>query len=152
MSGTTIHSLRRIRFEQYPGDGTLTVFSAEPDGFPYSIERVFTITGVSKNGRRGNHAHRGCTQMLACLAGKVTVTVFDGAEEVVDTLTANGAALLIPPMLWNSIDFRDPATVLAVFCDELYDPRDYLRDWDEYLTAKRIESVNDGSQASASST
>jgi hypothetical protein len=136
VSGTTIRSLRRIAFGEHPDDGTLTAFEVEPEGVPFRLLRVFTVAGVSAGGRRGNHAHRACTQLLACLSGEATVGVHDGEAEITETLTPDGTALLIPPLLWNSVWFRDPGTVLAVFCDELYDPGDYLVDWDEYLAAK----------------
>jgi UDP-2-acetamido-3-amino-2,3-dideoxy-glucuronate N-acetyltransferase len=136
MSGTTIRSLRRIAFAQHLDDGALTAFEVEPAGIPFQLVRVFTVAGVSANGRRGNHAHRACTQLLACLSGEVTIKVHDGETVVSKTLAPDGTALLIPPLLWNSVWFRDPATVLAVFCDEPYDPGDYLVDWDEYLEAK----------------
>jgi hypothetical protein len=136
VSGTTIRSLRRIAFGLHPGDGTLTAFEVEPVGVPFPLVRVFTVAGVSAGGRRGNHAHRACTQLLVCLSGEATVGVHDGEAEITETLTPDGIALLIPPLLWNSVWFRDPGTVLAVLCDELYDPGDYLVDWDEYLHAK----------------
>jgi UDP-2-acetamido-3-amino-2,3-dideoxy-glucuronate N-acetyltransferase len=138
LTGTTIDSLQRIAFAQHLGNGALTVFEMEPSGVPFQLVRVFTVTGVSANGRRGNHAHRDCTQLLACLAGEATVWVHDGEAEVNETLTADGLALLIPPMLWNSVRFRDSDTVLAVFCDQPYDPCDYLVEWDEYLGAKGV--------------
>jgi hypothetical protein len=138
LTRTTIESLQRIPFAQHLDDGVLTVFPMEPTGVPFQMLRVFTVAGVSPNGRRGNHAHWDCTQLLACLAGEATVRVHDGEAEVTEPLTADGLALLIPPMLWNSVWFRDPRTVLAVFCDRTYDPGDYLVDWDEYLRAKGI--------------
>lgn len=39
-------------------------------------------------------------------------------------------------MLWNGVTFEGPATVLAVFCDELYEEDDYIRDWDESCAMK----------------
>jgi len=140
LTETTIRSLQRIVFARHLDDGALTVFEAEPSVVPFQIVRVFTVAGVSANGRRGNHAHRDCTQLLACLSGEATVRVHDGEAEVSETLAADGVALLIPPMLWNSVWFRDPGTVLAVFCDKPYDRSDYLVDWDEYLGAKDSSS------------
>lgn len=128
-----ISSLRRIAFTRYHADGVLTVFPTGSDGVPFPILRVFTITGVSNQGKRANHAHRRCAQMLACLAGHVAVSVNDGREVVMEALAADGTGLLIPPMLWNTVTFEGPSTVLAVFCNELYDEADYIRDWDEYL-------------------
>jgi hypothetical protein len=139
MTTTIIRPPRRIFFSQRHADGVLTVYPEGEDSVPFRILRVFTITGVSVNGSRGNHAHRRCSQMLACLAGRFDVKIKDGLEEAVETLTANGATLLIPPMLWNSVIFEGPSTVLAAFCDELYDEADYIRDWDEYVRLRRAE-------------
>lgn len=137
MTVTTITSPVRIRFWQHHADGDLTVFSAEPDGIPFPILRVFTIAGVSAGGRRANHAHRRCSQMLACLWGEVTVEITDGLGVRHEVLRPDGESLLIPPLLWNSVIFAGPETVLAVFCDRLYEEEDYLRDWNEYLRLRR---------------
>jgi WxcM-like, C-terminal len=139
MTPTTVRSLRRIVFRQYHADGTMIVFPSGENGVPFPIVRVFTITGVSADGRRGNHAHRGCSQMLACLAGRVEVRIHDGVEVATVPLTSDGTSLLIPPLLWNSVIFEGPSTVLAVFCDDLYDETDYLRDWEEYIRIRTAE-------------
>jgi dTDP-4-dehydrorhamnose 3,5-epimerase-like enzyme len=136
MTQASVHSLRRIAFWQHHADGTMTVFPSGENGVPFSIVRMFSITGVSAGGRRGNHAHRGSSNILACLAGRVEVRIDDGFEVVTEALTSDGSCLLIPPLLWNSVAFEGPSTVLAVFCDELYDEADYLRDWDEYIRIK----------------
>ena len=86
---------------------------------------------------RADHAHRGCSQLLACLSGRVAVEINDGHEIAHETVLPDGGCLLIPPMLWNRVTFEGPATVLAVFCDELYEESDYIRNWDEYLRLKR---------------
>ena len=139
MTPITVQAMRRIAFRQHHADGTLTVFPADRKGVPFSIRRVFTITGVSPQGVRGNHAHRECSQLLACLSGQVTVIVHDGFETALETLNNDGVSLLIPPMLWNTVKFDGPSTVLAVFCDELYAASDYIRDWSEYTQLKAAE-------------
>jgi hypothetical protein len=128
---------RRICFNQHHTDGVLTVYPEGDSGVPFCIRRVFTIVGVSANGMRGNHAHRRCSQLHACLAGRVDVEIKNEVNKVIESLSADGTALLIPPMLWSSIIFEGPSTVLAVFCDALYDEADYIRSWDEYVRLKR---------------
>jgi hypothetical protein len=134
---TILRSPRRISMWQHYADGVLTAYSEGEDSVPFRILRVFTIAGVSVNGRRGNHAHRRCSQVLTCLAGRLNVKIHDGIRETVDSLSANGDALLIPPLFWNSVIFDGPSTVLAVFCDELYEESDYIRNWDEYASIQR---------------
>lgn len=115
----------------------MTVFpGGDPTGVPFPIARVFTIAGVPTKGRRADHAHRWCSQLLVCFNGAVEVKIDDGAATTTIALTDNGEGLLIPPVLWNSVTFDGPSTVLAVFCDEAYDPADYLRDRAEYLRLK----------------
>jgi hypothetical protein len=137
MTMTTIRSPRRIRFWQHHDNGELTVFPSGSAGVPFPILRVFTIAGVSASGNRANHAHRACSQMLACLSGRVEVTINDSYDIATEALAPDGIGLLIPPLLWNSVTFEGPSTVLAVFCDELYDEADYVRDWDEYVRLKK---------------
>ena len=122
MTSTINGPPRRICFNQHHADGVLTVYPEGDNGVPFSIRRVFTIVGVSVNGKRGNHAHRRRSQLHACLAGRVDVEIKNG-------VTAD--------VLWSSFTFEGPSTVLAVFCDDLYDEADYIRDWDEYVRLKR---------------
>jgi hypothetical protein len=132
---------RRICFNQHHADGVLTVYPEDDGGVPFRILRVFTIVGVSANGRRGNHAHRRCSQLHTCLVGRVDVEIKNGVKAVIESLSADGTALLIPPMLWSSFIFEGPSTVLAVFCDDLYDEADYIRGWDEYMRLKGAAPV-----------
>ena len=75
---------RRICFDQHHTDGVLTVYPEGDGGVPFCIRRVFTIVGVSANGRRGKHAHRRCSQLHACLAGRVDVEITNGTKEVIE--------------------------------------------------------------------
>ena len=76
--------------------------------------------------------------MLACLSGRVTVRITDSTTKTEESLSPDGVSLLIPPLLWNSVTFEGPTTVLAVFCDELYEDDDYIRDWDEFIHLRGI--------------
>jgi UDP-2-acetamido-3-amino-2,3-dideoxy-glucuronate N-acetyltransferase len=135
-----LETLRRIEFRQHLADGALTVYPQDADGVPFPIRRVFTIAGVSANGTRADHAHRGCSQLLTSLSGRVSVRLTDGRDKRVEELSCDGVGLLVPPMIWNSVTFESPTTVLAVFCDEPYDPADYVRDWNDYLVLQGVSA------------
>jgi hypothetical protein len=131
----SIDSVRWIKFWRLEQNGTLSVFAgSDPDGVPFPIARVFTITDVPRGAKRGNHAHRGCSQLLVCLSGSIEAHLDDGTATAAYSLTADGTGLLIPPMVWNTEMFGDLSTVLMVICDEPYDAKDYIRDWSEYIT------------------
>jgi hypothetical protein len=123
-----------IKFRQHSQNGTLSVFTGEePDGVPFPMARIFTITGVQAGARRGNHAHRACSQLVVCLSGGIDVILDDGHTTATHSLKADGTGILIPPMIWNTEVFDGPATVLMVICDEPYDADEYIRDWNEYI-------------------
>lgn len=137
MSRITVAAMRPVSFVQHHRDGVLTVFPGdEPQGVPFSIARVFTLSGVVAGGTRGHHAHRACTQLVVCLAGRAEVRVDDGHDARTVTLDSAATGVLIPPGLWNVISFATAATVVAVFCDRPYDEADYLRDRAEFLRAQ----------------
>ena len=130
--------LRRIKFRQLEADGTLTEFAAGPRGVAFDIKRVFTIAAVSTGGVRGNHAHRRCTQLLACVSGRSVVHISDGTHSVTEVLVPDGTGLLIPPLYWNTVCFPEQQTTICVFCDELYDESDYIRHWADYLAVRKL--------------
>ena len=137
MSPVTVDAVRQVRFAQHRRDGVLTVFPGdEPQGVPFSIARVFSLSGVAAGATRGNHAHRACMQLVVCLAGRAEVRVDDGHDSRTVTLDSAATGVLIPPGLWNAISFATAGTVVAVFCDQPYDEADYIRDRAEYLRAQ----------------
>ena len=137
MSRVTVDAIREVSFAQHRRDGVLTVFpGGEPQGVPFAIAWVFTLSGIAAGATRGNHAHRACSQLVVCLAGRAEVRVDDGHDARVVTLDSAATGVLIPPGLWNVISFATAATVVAVFCDQPYDETDYIRDRAEFLRAQ----------------
>lgn len=94
---------------------------------PFAITRMFWVTGVPKNARRGGHAHRRCHQFLICASGAVEVKVFDGAAKRQFDLTP-GMGLHVPPGIWAEQSYGTPETVVIVLCDRPYEEEDYI--WD----------------------
>jgi hypothetical protein len=144
MTRTTIGSIRWIQFfQQHDRNGVLSVIEGnDPHGVPFPIARVFTIAAVPSEGRRGNHAHRHCSQLVACLSGSIEVFLADGVDTTSIAIKSDGKGLLIPPLLWNTVTFENTSTVVMVICDEPYDSADYIRDWDEYLRIKHAAAVD----------
>ena len=115
--------------------GRLTAGEIPKDGLPFMPRRWFLVYDVPSQEIRGEHAHRVCHQFLICIAGKVTVAVDDGqrrAEVVLDNPTLG---IYIPPMVWGSQFRYETKTTLLALASDLYDPDDYIRDYDEFLVA-----------------
>jgi hypothetical protein len=116
-------------------DGELVVAEYGKNvGFP--IVRLFTIKAPA-DAERGKHAHRHCSQFMLCLHGAVDVVCDDGVATRTVTLDSGDRALLVPPMIWNTVVFRQNDSVLAVLCDRQYEAEDYVHDYQAFLAMRR---------------
>ena len=102
-------------------------------GIPFVPQRYFIVTDVPSKEVRGEHAHRKCEQLLVCIRGAIQVVVDDGTNREEFVLESPEVAIYVPPMVW-CIQYRytQDATLL-VLASELYDPSDYIRDYDQFL-------------------
>ncbi len=114
--------------------GNLT-FIEESRHVPFEIKRVFYLYDVPTGADRGAHAHKSLHQCLICLAGSFDVAIDDGFRSKRIRLNRPWRALHIPPMIWAAeVDF-DPGSVCMVLASALYDEADYVRDYQQYLSA-----------------
>lgn len=130
VKGVIVHRLPV--FEDFRGSLSVGEF---PKQVPFLPKRYFVCFDVPGKDVRGEHAHRRCQQFLVCLRGSLSVVVDDGrsSEEIV--LDRPSLGLYVPPMTW-AVQYQYSADgLLLVFASELYDPADYIRDYDEFLSA-----------------
>ena len=99
---------------------------------PFSIRRVFWIYGNTARFTRAEHASRGTTQMLVCVAGSCRATLDGPAVSGTALLDRPDASLLVPPMTWLVLTEFSPDCVLLVLTDTLYDPADTISDLDHF--------------------
>jgi dTDP-4-dehydrorhamnose 3,5-epimerase-like enzyme len=118
-------------------DGEVIVVEAAAQ-VPFRIERMFALTAPA-GAERGRHAHRLCSQFMICVSGAVDVVCEDGSSKKAFALNRRNQALLVPPGLWNTVEFRQNESVLIVLCDRVYEPDDYIHDYAEFLSFR--ESV-----------
>lgn len=135
----TMADVRMIALPEHSrDDGTVVVAEASAH-VPFPIARMFTLRAPA-GARRGNHAHRLCSQFMVCVHGAVDIVCDDGKERRTFTLDCSDRALLVPPMIWNVVDFRQVASVLVVLCDRRYEEHDYIRDYPDFLKCRKAES------------
>ena len=124
-------------------NGSLAVIEESSSSLP--LRRVFVVT-ADVGQVRGHHAHKTCTQLLVVLRGQVLVSV-DGGNGPEDFLVSQlDQGLIIPPMNWATQKYMSEGTILMVVCDELFDEKDYIRDYDEFSGA--LHSMKDGNNPS----
>jgi len=99
---------------------------------PFPIARIFTLQSLV-GARRGNHAHRLCSQFFLCVSGVVEVICDDGRTRRTFTLDRGNLGLIVPPTIWNTVIFQKPRSVVLALCDRVYEAHDYIHDYNEFL-------------------
>jgi len=123
--------LIQIQFPKYEElNGVLSVYEFAKD-IPFDVHRVFTVSAKSGN-FRGDHAHKKCSQLLVCVAGKIHVTCNDGHVISEHFLDGMGSGLLVGPGIWSTQTYLGNGSLLMVFCDRIYEKEDYIRDYSEF--------------------
>ena len=114
--------------------GELSVGEFEKD-VPFAPKRYFLVFGVANARVRGEHAHRVCHQFLICARGECSVLADNGTQRQEFRLDHPRLGLHLPPLVWG-VQYKFSAdAVLLVFASHLYDPADYIRDYDDFLAA-----------------
>ena len=118
-------------------EGFLSVLEPQLD-FKIDIKRFFYIHGTQRGQIRGKHAHKQAHQILICMNGKCDVVCDDSKNKKTFSLTSPQQALLIPPSIWAEQKYINKNSVLFVASDRLYEPDDYIRNYDDFLKYRNL--------------
>lgn len=103
-------------------------------GLPFRPERIFLVYDVPSHHVRGEHAHLKCEQFLVAVSRSVSIVLDDGKERMEIRLNDPSIGLYLPPEVW-AIQYKfEPGTVLMVLASDPYDPADYIRNYDSFLS------------------
>lgn len=98
----------------------------------FMVKRAFWLHHIAKGQWRGRHGHRDMKLVLVAVAGGCTVHLDDGRIKEAVPLVDPAKGLYIAPWVWHELtDFAD-GSVILVLCSDLYDEKEYLRDYDEF--------------------
>lgn len=111
--------------------GNLSVIEGCTD-IPFEIKRTYWIYDVPGGMSRFGHAFKKQEEFIVALSGSFDVVLNDGSEETRYHLSRSYYGLYVPPMIWRSIDNFSTNSVVFVLSSELYDPSDYIEDFDSY--------------------
>lgn len=73
-------------------------------------------------------------QFLVVLNGSLVVTLSDGKDEKKFSLERPTEGLFIDAMVWRDLTNFLDQNVTLVLASEPYDPDDYIRDYDSYVS------------------
>lgn len=108
-------------------------FAQYDETLPFLPRRYFIVFDVGEGQTRGGHAHRTVHQLLICVKGSCLVSLDDGNTRDQVWLDRPERALYIPPKIWATQQQFSSDGVLLVLASDVYDPDEYIRDYDEFV-------------------
>lgn len=128
-----------IELDKHHSDrkGNLSVV-ANNGNIPFEIKRVYYLYDVPGGESRGGHAHKNLYQLIVAASGAFSVTLDDGKEKRTIILNRPYQGLLVVPGIWGELNDFSSGAVCLVLASEKYDENDYIRNYDEFITWKKI--------------
>lgn len=105
---------------------------------PFDIARIFYLYDIPGGASRAAHAHRECEQFLVSVLGSFDVLLSDGRNERRITLNRPYFGLYMPRLIWAELTNFSSGAICLVLTSRNYDPKDYIRSFDEFQTLKRF--------------
>ena len=116
--------------------GNLT-FLQFPQQIPFEIKRVFWAYNVPGGETRGGHAYESQEEVIIALSGSFDVVITDkcGNRQTIH-LNRGYEGLYLPSKTWRHIKNFSTNTVSLHLSSSIYNPDDYIRNFDEYKALK----------------
>ena len=101
--------------------------------FPITVKRIFFVYG-KKNYKRGDHAHKKCSQFFYPILGKIKINVeYKSIKKSFLLSHKKSKALLVPPKVWCSVEFLNKDSIIIVFNNYKYNFNDYIESYEEFI-------------------
>lgn len=100
---------------------------------PFDIKRIFYIHGTKEGVRRGFHGHYKTRQALISVSGECKVYLDNLKRKDEVKLDSPNKVLILEPNDWHEMYDFSPDCVLLVLASHLYDPQDYIRDYQKFV-------------------
>jgi len=116
-----------------PTRGNLTVVEQLSE-VPFEVKRVYWTYDVPSGESRGGHAHKKLKQLIVAMSGSFIVNLDDGkGNKEAYHLNHPWEGLLVDTEVWRTLDDFSTGAVCVVLASELYEPEDYIYDYDEFV-------------------
>ncbi|PSU26659.1 WxcM-like domain-containing protein [Photobacterium aquimaris] len=118
------------------GDDRGGLISLEKNtNIPFDIKRVYYIFDTKKGVARGFHAHKDLQQIAICVKGSCRFILDNGVQRESILLDQPNKGLLINSIIWREMHDFSEDCVLMVLASHQYDESDYIRNYDDFMTA-----------------
>ncbi|HIF9221418.1 TPA: sugar 3,4-ketoisomerase [Photobacterium damselae] len=127
--------IKLIEFNQLGDDRGGLISLEQNKNIPFDIKRVYYIFNTKDGVARGFHAHKELKQIAICVKGSCKFLMNDGHNKAEVVLKKPNKGILIDVMQWHEMyDFSEDC-VLMVLASDYYDEADYIRSYDDFLSA-----------------
>lgn len=106
---------------------------------PFEIKRVYYMFDTLPNEARGFHAHKDLEQVIIAMDGSCKFVLDDGSRREQVTLNRPDVGLYIGKNMWREMHDFSYGCKLVVLASELYDEKEYIRSYDEFLASLKKE-------------
>ena len=100
---------------------------------PFAIKRIYYLYDIPGGESRGAHAHQNLEQLVIAASGSFDITIDDGRNKKTVSLNRPYMGLHIKPYIWRDISNFSSGAITVVLASQLYDAKDYIRDYEEFL-------------------
>ena len=124
----------KYAFQQHGDERGMLVALEELKDIPFEIKRVYYMYDTKAEVHRGFHAHIKLEQILICIHGSCKILLDNGYEKKIVSLEKPYEGLYISNDMWREMYNFSSDAVLLVLASDYYDEKDYIRDYDEFIT------------------
>ncbi len=103
---------------------------------PFEVKRNYWIYDVPSGMWRDGHAFKEQEEFIVSLSGSFDVVVNDGKQQQTFHLARPQIGLYVPNMVWRHIDNFSTNSVALVLSSTMYDPEDYIEDFELFKKLK----------------
>ena len=132
--------LRYLKEPLIEKSGTLGILDS-PE-LPFQPQRLYWLHSVPPGSTRGNHAHKKLQQFFWLIKGTVNIELSDGLDTQSLLMHENKELLVVSPGHWRKLFNFSNDAIVVVGADAIYDPQDYIHDWNEFLNWKKTTREN----------
>ena len=111
-------------------------FIEEENQLPFKIRRVYWIYDVPGGEIRGGHAFRDTEELIVALSGSFDINLHDGSEHHSYHLNRSYYGILIPKMIWRSLENFSTNSLALIIASTDYVEKDYIRDFEKFKFMK----------------
>lgn len=107
---------------------------------PFKVKRIYYLYDVPGGESRGGHAHKKLRQLIVAASGSFDVKLDDGYLKRTYTINRPYQGLLVVPGIWRELDNFSSGSVCLVLASTEYSAEDYIREYNEFIEYKNIDS------------